>query len=346
MLEKIKIDSFKLRVPRSLIDIVDNKFASEYQKVFVRTGEIEEHINLDKHIINVTNGIKTRIGIIHSMTGEGGAEFVVFQINAKMLKQRYFEGINKKNIKLIYIHFMDLKVVFVKFQHFLDGLISDVDLCFDFEVSQKAMQETNQKIYEKILPYCYKYVSKPFRKKDNTGLQFNDRSKATPSKPYCKIYHKTTELEAKSKEFALAYLKKINYQNIGRFEYTIKNSDHKRYLKLKYNSLNDFLSIKKKILEMFFFNGITAYTTTQKIMRNYKDLSPTDRMLLELLNRLIERGSDKQNLYTILNIFDVPQERSRMKKKLINLIENVDDKNRLIANEESMQMLRVLRLDF
>ena len=68
-------------------------------------------------------------------------------------------------------------------------------------------------------------------------------------------------------------------------------------------------------------------------------------MLLECLNRLIMRGSDKTNLYTILNIFEVPQEKSRMKKKLINLLENIDDKERLISNKESMQMLRVLRLD-
>ena len=34
-----------------------------------------------------------------------------------------------------------------------------------------------------------------------------------------------------------------------------------------------------------------------------------------------------------------------MKKKLTQLLENVDDKQRLIANKESMQMLRVLRLD-
>jgi hypothetical protein len=82
-----------------------------------------------------------------------------------------------------------------------------------------------------------------------------------------------------------------------------------------------------------------------EIMREYKDISPTDRMLLECFNRLISRGSDKQNLYTILNIYDIPQEKSRMKKKLTDLLENIDDKERLISNRESMEMLRLLRLD-
>ena len=344
MLEKIKIDSFKLRIPRVNVNFVDSKFSAEYQKVYTQTGEVDEHVNLDRHKVDVSKGVTTRIGVVHSMDANGGGEYVVFQINAKQLGARYFEGINRRNLPLIYKYIMSFKVVHCNYNVFLDGLISDIDLCFDFTITREAMQETNQKIYEKVLPYCYKYVSKAFRKKTNTGLQFNDRSKSTPSKPYCKIYHKTTELESKSEEFAKHFLKAIDYSNIGRFEYTIKNSHHKRHIKLNYQTLDDFLRIQHKRLEQFFFNGIKSYTMVTEIIREYKDLSPTDRLLLEFMNRLIARGSDKQNLYTALNIFDIPQEKSRMKKKLINLLENVDDKERLIANQESMQMLRVLRL--
>tara|TARA_B110000037_G_scaffold80485_1_gene95928 strand:+ start:3842 stop:4927 length:1086 start_codon:yes stop_codon:yes gene_type:complete len=344
-LEKIKIDSFKLRVPLVCVEIVDSKFASKYQKVFVETGEIDEYINLDKNKVHIENGITSRIGIVHSMDTNGGGEYIVFQINAKQLKKRYFEGINRNNIKAIYNYLMSFNLVYLNYSAFLNGLISDVDLCFDYRISRKGMQETNQKVYESILPHCYKYVQKPFGRKNNTGIQFNDRAKATPSKPYCKIYHKTTELETKSEDFAKAYLTDINFHNLGRFEYTIKNSKHKSYLRLKYQSLDDFLKIQQKTLERFFFNGIKAYTTSKSIIREYKDLSPTDRLLLIMINKLIERGADKQNIYTALYNFDIPQEKSRMKKKLINLLENVDDNYRLIANQESMQMLRVLRLD-
>lgn len=345
MLEKIKIDSFKLRIPRVNVTFIDSKFSAKYQKLYSETGEIDEHINLDKHKVDITKGITTRIGVVHSMDTNGGGEYVVFQINAKMLKNKYFQGINRQNIKEIYKFLMSFNLVFVEYKVFLDGLISDIDLCFDFQITREAMVETNQKIYENVLPYCYKYVSKPFRKKTNTGLQFNDRSKSTPSKPYCKIYHKTTELETKSEEFANHFLKNTDYQNIGRFEYTIKNSHHKRYLKLSYQSLDDFLKIQHKRLEQFFFNGIKSYTMAKEIIKEYKDLSPTDRLLLEFINRLISRGSDKHNIYTALNIFEIPQEKSRMKKKLFQLLEKVNDKNQLIANQESMQMLRILRLD-
>ena len=182
MLEKLKIDSFKLRIPRVLVKFIDPKFASKYQKVYTNTGEIDEHINLDQNKVNIENGITTRIGVVHSMDAEGGSEYVVFQLNSKQLKHRYFEGINRQTIKIIYNYIMDFKIVFVEYDTFLNGLPSDIDYCLDFSVSLESMQETNQRIYEKILPYCYKYVSKPFRKKTNTGLQFNDRAKATPSK--------------------------------------------------------------------------------------------------------------------------------------------------------------------
>ena len=344
-LKRIKIDSFKLRVPRVHVNFIDSKFATKYKKLYVETGEIDEHSNLDNHKVHIEDGITSRIGIIHSMDAEGGSEYVMFQINAKQLKKKYFEGINRKNIKTIYNYLMSFKIVYLDYSAFLDGLISDIDICYDYNITKKGMQETNQKIYESVLPHCSKYVGKPFKRKDNTGLQFNDRAKATPSKPYCKIYHKTTELETKSEEFAKTYLKDIDYQNLGRFEYTIKNSKHKHYLKLKYQSLDDFLKIQQRTLERFFFNGIKAYTMAKDIIREYKDLSPTDRLLLEFINRLISRGSDKINIYTALNIFDIPQEKSRMKKKLTDLLENVDDKHQLIANKESMQMIRILRLD-
>lgn len=344
-LNRIKIDSFKLRVPLVAVEIVDTKFASKYQKLYPDTGEIDEHINLDKHKVNIENGITSRIAIVHSMDSNGGSEYVVFQMNAKQLKEKYFEGINRNNIKKIYNYLMDFKLVYLTYSSFLNGLISDVDICYDYKITREDMKKTNQKIFESVLPHCYKYVAKPFGRKDNTGLQFNDRAKATPSKPYCKIYHKTTELENNSAEFAKAYLSNIEFQNIGRFEYTIKNYKHKTYLKLKYQTLDDFLRIQNKTLELFFFNGIKAYTTAKNIIKEYKDLSPTDRLLLEMINRLISRGSDKQNIHTALNVFDIPQEKSRMKKKLTNLLENVDDKYRLVANKESMQMLRVLRLD-
>lgn len=345
MLNTLKIDSLKLRIPRYKVSYVDETFAEEYQKVFIKTGMIEEHVNLDKHKVDVTKGISTRIAVFHSLQGGKAEEQIVIQCNAKQLKQKYFQGITKKTIKDIYSYIINLHIIYVDFETFLDAYVSDIDLCYDVKVTPKAMIEANQEIYRNIKHDCFKYVGKPFRKQTNIGLQFNSREKATPSKPYCKLYHKTTELLYNSNEFAEAFLQGQDYSDIGRIEFCIKNAKHKKYLKLNFQTMRDLLAIDKGTLENVLFSGVLCYVEQKTIMREYKDISPTDRMILYFVNKYVEKGADKQAIFSVLNIYENPQERSRMKKKITQLVEQVDDQERLVANKETMDFLRILKLD-
>ncbi len=347
MLEVIKIDSLKLRIPLYKVTFVDSTFAEKYQKIYVETGELDENINLDKHKVDITNGITTRIAVIHCIRGTFGEEQLEIQCNAKQLGHKYFDGISQNTIRDIYDYIINLKIIYVSFKDFLNAYVSDIDFCYDVKVTPKAMIEANTEIYRNIKINYYKYVSKPFRKiKGNVGMQFNTREKATPAKPYIKIYHKTLELESKSNIFAETYLQGQDWKDIGRLEYTLKNSKHKKYLDLHFYTLEELLQLDTNILENIIFSGILQYIVKKTILREYSDLSPTDRLLLHYINRLVEKGADKQSIYSALHIFEIPQERSRMKKKLKQLVENVDDKERMVANKETMDFLRKLRLDF
>lgn len=347
MLETVKVDSLKIRVPRHKVEYIDPTFAQEYQKVFITTGELENHVNLDKHKVNIENGITTRIAVFHCLTGQFAEEQIIIQCNAKQLKEKYFQGINNETIIDLYNYIISLKIIYLSIDTFLNAYVSDIDFCYDVNVSVKSMIEANAEIHRKINPSCYRYVSKPFRReKENVGIQFNTREKATPAKPYVKIYHKTLELETQSSLFSQTYLKNQNFKNIGRLEFTLKNAKHKKYLDLQFQSLKDLLDLNQDVLEKIIFSGIMKYIERKIILREFKDLSPTDRLLLHFMNRTINKGDDKEMLYASLNIFDNPQERSRMKKKLIQLIENVDDKDRLVANRETLNFLRVLKLNF
>ncbi|WP_299548489.1 hypothetical protein [Seonamhaeicola sp.] len=346
MLNVVKIDSLKLRIPKYKVTYVDPTFAAEYVKVYEDSGLIDEHINLDKHKVDVSNGITTRIAVFHAVQGTMCEEQIVIQCNAKQLRGNYFLGINKNTIKDVYHYIMDLNIISVSFEDFLLAYISDIDVCYDVVVSPEAMREANREIYRNILPSMYKFVGNPFAKKTNTGLQFNIREKATPAKPYCKIYHKTLELQYKSCDFANTYLKTQNYENIGRLEYCIKNSKHQKHLGVGLRCLNDLLNIDMNVLERIIFSGVLSYIDKKTILFEYKDLSPTDRMILYFINKYISNGADKQSIYSVLNTYENPQERSRMKKKLTQLVENVDDQNRLVSNQETLNFLRVLKLDF
>lgn len=346
MLNVVKIDSLKLRIPRYKVSYVDPTFAAEYVKLYEDTGLIDEHINLDKHKVNITNGITTRIAVFHAVQGCTCEEQIVIQCNAKQLREKYFKGIGQSTIKDLYNYIMNLKIIHVDYEDFLSAYVSDIDICYDVTVSPESMREANREIYRNILPSMYRYVGNPFAQKTNTGLQFNIREKATPAKPYCKIYHKTLELQNKSNDFANTYLKSQNFNNIGRLEYCIKNSKHQKHLKIKIKSLEDLLCLNNNTLERIIFSGVLVYIDKKTILFEYKDLSPTDRLLLFFINKYISNGADKQEIFSVLNIYETPQEKSRMKKKLKQLIENVDNEKRLVSNRETLDFLRVLKLDF
>jgi hypothetical protein len=65
---------------------------------------------------------------------------------------------------------------------------------------------------------------------------------------------------------------------------------------------------------------------------------------LYFINEYISKGADKQSVFNVLNIFSVPQESSRMKKKLNVLINHVADEKKMIANTEAMNFLRQLKI--
>ena len=64
-----------------------------------------------------------------------------FLVNAKHLKERYFEGINYDNIHIILDEINSLGVISITKENFLNCDILDVDLCFDFEASTDHFQQ-------------------------------------------------------------------------------------------------------------------------------------------------------------------------------------------------------------
>ena len=341
-----KIDSLKLRIPRHLITYIDPTFCEEYQRIFVGSGMIEDVVNLDKHKVNITNGISTRIAVMFLTDGPVINEYVVIQANAKQLKSKYLEGITVHNVENLYHYIMKLQVIYCDFETFMhEALVSDIDIAYDIEITPKGLADAISAIYSNVLPSAFRFVGKPFKKNTNTGLQFNVRDKATPSRPFVKIYHKSLELEYKSIEFFEKYIKGQAYQNIGRLEFTVKNNKHKQKLNIpEVKTFAQLLATPHDTLSDIAFSGVLNYINKSNIIREYADLSPTDKLILYFIDQYISKGADKQSVMNALNIFDKPQDRSRMKKKLNLLINHVADEKKMIANTESMNFLRQIRI--
>lgn len=346
MLEVIKIDSLKIRIPKNLVTYVDDTFAEKYQKIYLKTGVIEDQINKDMHKVDITDGISSRIQVFNSLQGGKAEEQIVIQCNAKQLKDKYFKGITWETLPLLYKYIIDLEIIAFEYEAFLDAYVSDIDYCYDVRVQPKALIESNKEIYEHLKPSCFKYVSKPFRSNTNVGIQFNTREKATPGKPYVKIYHKTLELQNKSIEFAEKYLKGQDYIDIGRLEYTIKNSKHRKQLNINATTFKELLNIKSSKLSVIVFSGVLSYIDKMAFNRCYKELSPYDKNMLLLINRCRNRGDSDMTLLNLLTNFKVPTVKSRMKKKTLTLLNNIDEKSRVLPDKETMYFLEAIKLNF
>ena len=334
MKDIVKIDSLKLTFPRNAVQIIDGKFTEEYKKIYIKTGEIdEEHINLDKHKVEKIKGISSRIGLGLWQMGNQQNEVMFIQVNAKMLRDKYFEGITWDNWEMVYNHIINQGVIYLDHRTFLSGLISDVDFALDGYAEPNLFIDFVTKLYSDVLPERHKFVSKPFRRATNIGIQFNKREKATPARPFAKFYHKGLELQYKSEEFARHFLQGQDYQNLCRLEVTLKNSRDKAYNHLsQLKDMKDLLDLDQKKRMKFVKSAVPKYLHRLDRFVYDDSLSPTDKYISWLLQLLADRGYGKAAFYAGLEILDDKQKRHRMKKKLQRIIDNIPDQELIDKN--------------
>lgn len=353
-LQKIKVDSFKLRIPIEKVTFVSTTFCEKFKKLYINTGELDEDISLEKHKTDITNGISTRIGIVCCRVGKDESkEFVYFQVNSKMCRERYLEGVTLDTIKDVYDYIMALNIVFVDYEEFLFGFVTDIDFAYDINITASLMVDLNKKIYSKVREDRFKYVDKPFGKQDNVGMQFNKRDKATPSLPFIKIYHKGVEMKHHSNEFYTAYLSGIDLSNYGRLEYTLKNAKHQKYLGISIKTLSQLLEVDRMLMENIVLRGIPeGYVEKRLIVKDYSKISPTERIILHLMTEVVNHGGDKQSIYSVLNTFDMNEksdrrDKSRVKKTIDNLVSMMDTgtKKSMKVNREVNDILKILKFD-
>jgi hypothetical protein len=242
---KISTDSFKLRMPLSIVTVLDKNLTSSWLLVNNETGEIDSNFNKKNSFKFSKNGISTYYAIEQQRTKEGHTKsFLTILINSKHLLDNYFEGITKDNIQQIYNSIITQKVVYFSFKDLMtysactdvdfkkDGLIKLYDALIN-ECRNRSKQST-----QKDKGYRF------FNKRDNKGIEWSTRKTTSyKSNPFLKIYHKEIELNNNSFDFSNKYLKNIIYNDVVRIETTVKNNDHFKYLGIENNSLSTILHL-------------------------------------------------------------------------------------------------------
>jgi len=181
-------------------------------------------------------------------------QYYLIKITSKHLRNRYFEGLTKDNIKQVYQSIIDQNIIFVDYQDFLQSVCIDVD--FKKDHYNKYYSDVLDKIKLATIPT--KEIGtgiKTFNKKYNQGFQFGSRKYATETKPYIKYYNKELQTKVSEKNkgmkgFFETYLTEYQEQvkHLYRIEYTIKGKRmFQKYGLSGNNKLIELLNIPNEV---------------------------------------------------------------------------------------------------
>lgn len=354
------IDSLRIRVKLDRVKIIDKRVVQQWLTYYPDIDQLDDDLKNAPPYTKITQGITYRFfpkAFINAR--KMSEEYMVFQVSAKMLKHRYFEGITMDNVQLIVDGLNQWGAIKITKEALLDGLVSDIDICINQLIDPRSLETAFSLIHQfpkqskkPLIHFINKQtIAKPFnqnrnahfevadgqfindeyvapRKVKNLGIDFNKREKATNSTPYCKIYHKGWELLTKSSEFAyynLPNMRKALHDNLVRYEFTIKNAKHKAYLCEKgfdadFKTFKDLLKAEPAELRRIAMSGLSHYLESQTRSKVDSDLKPMDIMIQYFIEKLIKRGASEDEIFGFTYLIDCKVQRSVSKTRAKKLL--------------------------
>jgi hypothetical protein len=367
-----KIDSLRLLVPLENVKILDSKFLKTFISYCEETAEIdEEATHIKTQVFNSENGIKTRFAIANLFNDEKQlVKYLAIGISSKMLKENYFEGINKHTIQTIFNYINSTGIIEISKENFLNAKAVDIDFCIDFKLKETTCKDVFSICYDVTIP---SKTIKPnlFSNNTNRGIQWGEREKvykAYKTKQFLKYYAKLLELKNNSEDFYNAYLKdKINEvtlfadgteytdevteDNLLRIETTIKNPNHFETYGIYCKTLLDLLNIDLSKHSSFFNRPIQTYMSGYRPINHNSELTLSEKILIEH-TKLKAASMNLQpmevidvvvySMYpngTTTSASVLKNQRSKFRKKIIELLlidKKVMQENKKINSQKSL----------
>lgn len=340
--DKITVDSFNFRIPIRDVTIKDESLFGTRYIVEPTSGNIEDEFKKNREAIRLTGGITVSMAIQKQTTSEQRLrEYLVILVNAKLLKESYFDGITLENAEQIYNEIIALGKVSFSYTSFLQAECTDVDFKLDRHHSEFHRIMKKMRSHAKSSVHVNRGMSY-FDKKDNRGIEFGKRNTATASYPYLKLYAKQLELMNKSGAFYSKHLShEANYiDNLIRTEFTIKNKSHFRKYDIEDTTLASILSIGQDKLKDILKQILSVHLEKRiSPIKTINEMKANDRLLYNAIYVLMEQNQMNYNLIreTLIQGFD-RQERYRKREKMDfiyeSFIKDTDiDKNAEALNE-------------
>jgi hypothetical protein len=322
-----EVDSFKLRIPYYLVEVIDSRLEGTKTTWLNETAEVLKEFK-DNALLIKENGISTRFGVETMPTDSKGNTntYLTVLINSKLLKSRYLEGITKDNIDIVYNEIMSKNVVKFSLQDMFEGFCTDIDFKTDTEINKVGFNElikyfkSNAKESTEEGKGC-----RVFRQHNNNGIQFSNRQTTKfKTNPFWKLYHKGIELQYNSSEFNDTYLEGIDTANRIRFEYAIKNNKHLKALNIESNTLSYLLNLDDAIKKRILSETIKIHLNgNMKVLKVKEGIAPMDEMLHNLIMMQMDEGKSYFKIRDfVLSTFSDKVSKSRCKSKLDVIYKN------------------------
>jgi len=295
-LNKPKIDSLRIRVPLSkvTVGIEHPEFLRKLITINSDSEIIEEHVKTTyfnpNEIISCSYAVKTYFG---------GEPLLHIGFSSKLLKEQYFNGINKYNIGRCFDFINSEGLISMSKEVFLEAEFVDVDFCIDYYL------DTDEGTVTQVVSVCNELTKPnkqinviPFKRKENTGIQWGHRDKVGRSyikKQFLKYYAKAVELTFNSTKFYDKYLYKplnqtlidaegnvlsngnkyFDLEKLIRIETTLKNTEHFKTYGYKLKNLKDLLNLE---LDLNFLQIFTRPMSTY--MAGYREVKHIEKMTI------------------------------------------------------------------
>lgn len=339
-----KIDSFTLLIPLEKVDVVSSTFMESYKKIY-DTGEIEDSEDFYNSYAKTENkNTKTFLKYkkVNRLFNGELRSFIQIMITSKLLCSSYFDGINNSNIRTIFNYILDDGIIEFSYKTFFESYVTDIDICKDYKVSLEEFIALKEMLFNNILATKNSVVSsKRINSKEVFGIQFNERHKSTPSKPFAKLYFKTTELKSsKTLPFTNANLSKYFEDitaGIGRFEVTIKNSKHKEKLELqKVKTLENLIDLTTEELDKAHSSIVKEYYLNDfKVKEASNDLTPTEfkcQGYLDVIYELKPSITAEELIFKCTRYTSDKYKKCKIKKSVLEDIEISRNKTLILDN--------------
>lgn len=347
---KYSFDSFKLRFPLDEVDVINQTLLSSKVRTItdLDTGEILREEQFKSKSLQADFD---HYNIHFAISETFNRTELIILVNSKLLEGAYMDGIAMHNIELVYNRLMSANIVYMDFNTFLGGLVSDLDIKQDTLIDSVELFEECTLDMERFSIAKKKsgHGVNRINQSTNKGIEWNTRKNATPSNPFLKIYHKGIESRnGKNASFFQYYNIPISSNSV-RIEATIKNKSHFKKYGIESTRLVHLLGLDnevyRKVIEDVLQRNLQPRNLQPKKPRNSLPMTIQETMLFTLMSGCVtsmKMTKEETIQYTIANFSD-KHRKHRAKKKAQSIYEQyIEGENYQQKVEKGSNFFRII----